>query len=63
MERANSWRARRLPAGLALLAALLIFPGLGAGSLHNRDEARHAVVAGNILLDGDWLTLHLDGAP
>ena len=63
MEHANVWRARWLPAGLGLLAALLIFPGLGSGSLHNRDEARHALVAENILHDGDWLTLHHEDAP
>ncbi len=63
MEHANGWRACWLPAGLGLLAALLIFPGLGAGSLHNRDEARHALVAENILGDGDWLTLHHEDAP
>jgi 4-amino-4-deoxy-L-arabinose transferase-like glycosyltransferase len=63
MEHANVQRARWLPAGLGLLAALLIFAGLGAGSLHNRDEARHALVAENILHDGDWLTLHHEGAP
>jgi 4-amino-4-deoxy-L-arabinose transferase-like glycosyltransferase len=63
MERASIRRALWLPASLGLLAALLIFAGLGANSLHNRDEARHALVAENILHDGDWLTLHHEDAP
>lgn len=52
-----------LPAAVLALAAGLIFTDLGSSSLHNRDEARHALVAENILADGDWLTLHYEGAP
>lgn len=52
-----------LPAALLALAAGLIFTDLGSSSLHNRDEACHALVAENILADGDWLTLHHQGAP
>ena len=52
-----------LPAAVLALAAGLIFTGLGSSSLHNRDEARHALVAENILAGGDWLTLHYEGAP
>jgi 4-amino-4-deoxy-L-arabinose transferase-like glycosyltransferase len=63
MKPANVRLARWLPAGLGLLAALLIFAGLGSGSLHNLDESRHALVAENILHDGDWLTLHHEDAP
>lgn len=56
--------AGNLALGLALLlAAWLVFFGLGASDLQNRDEARHALIAENVLTTGDWLTLHLDGQP
>ena len=48
--------------GMAV-CALLIFFNLGAGGLHTLDEARHAVVAQNILRSGDWLDLTFRAEP
>jgi 4-amino-4-deoxy-L-arabinose transferase-like glycosyltransferase len=50
-------------AAVALAAAALLLPRLGAGSLRDWDEAIYAQVAREILVTGDWLTLHYDGAP
>lgn len=50
-------------AAVALAAAALLLPRLGAGSLRDWDEAIYAQVAREILASGDWLTLHYDGAP
>jgi 4-amino-4-deoxy-L-arabinose transferase-like glycosyltransferase len=55
--------SRRDLAAVALGAAALLLPRLGAGSLRDWDEAIYAQVAREILASGDWLTLHYDGAP
>jgi 4-amino-4-deoxy-L-arabinose transferase-like glycosyltransferase len=49
-------------AGLAVIAALVILPGLGAQSLANWDEAIYGVVTRELLSDLS-LTLHYGGRP
>jgi 4-amino-4-deoxy-L-arabinose transferase-like glycosyltransferase len=46
---------------VALLAALLFLPGLGARDLWNPDEPRYAEVAREMALLGEWLVPHLNG--
>lgn len=46
---------------LALLAAILFFPALGARDLWNPDEARYAEVAREMRVTGEWLVPHLNG--
>lgn len=48
--------------GVAVIAALIILPGLGAQSLANWDEAIYGVVTRELLSDPD-LTLHYGGRP
>jgi 4-amino-4-deoxy-L-arabinose transferase-like glycosyltransferase len=52
---------RRDLAVLALLAALLFFPGLGRRDLWNPDEARYAEVAREMQLAGSWSVPRLNG--
>lgn len=44
-------------------AALIIFYRLGAGALWDQDEARYAQMAREVLQTGDWVTMHINGAP
>ncbi|MGH9464936.1 MAG: ArnT family glycosyltransferase, partial [Thermoanaerobaculia bacterium] len=37
--------------------------GLGTTSLHNKDEALHALVTADLVASGDWLDLTLEGEP
>jgi len=56
-------RERTAAAAIAAAAVVLIFAGLGDNGLHTLDEARHALVAENIVRDGDWLLLTHEGVP
>jgi len=49
--------------GVVLIAAVLTLTDLGRGGLRNGDEARYALVAENILLTGDAVTLTYEGEP
>jgi 4-amino-4-deoxy-L-arabinose transferase-like glycosyltransferase len=49
--------------GVLGLASLLLFYHLGAGSLHDWDEAIYAQVAREMLLSQSWTTLTWNGAP
>jgi len=53
--------ARRDLLLVALLAAALFLPGLGARDLWNPDEARYAVVARNMFDGGGWLVPRING--
>ena len=44
-------------------AALITFYQLGAGSLWDQDESRYAQIAKEVLQTGDWVTMHINGAP
>lgn len=46
---------------LALLASLLVLPGLGNRAVWNPDEARYAEVAREMRVLGEWLVPHLNG--
>jgi 4-amino-4-deoxy-L-arabinose transferase-like glycosyltransferase len=46
---------------LAVLAAALFLPALGARDVWNPDEARYAEVAREMRLSGEWLVPHLNG--
>ena len=54
---------RLIVAALVILSSWIIFHNLGANSLHNGDEAKHALVAESILKTGDWLSLSYEGEP
>lgn len=56
-------RDRLALAAVLALAAMLVLPWLGSNGLHTLDEARHATVAENILLSGDWIGLTYEDAP
>lgn len=48
--------------GLVLVAAIaLLLPGLGRAPFDDPGEGMHAEIAREILLEGDWITLHLNG--
>jgi len=49
---------------ILLLGSLVVFGfHLGSNSLHNQDEAKHAVVAREAAVDGHWLPLTYNGQP
>jgi 4-amino-4-deoxy-L-arabinose transferase-like glycosyltransferase len=48
---------------LLALAGLLLFAGLGASALTDRDEGANAAAAREMLARGDWVTPTLDGTP
>lgn len=48
---------------LLALAALLLFAGLGASALTDRDEGANAAAAREMLERGSWITPTLDGTP
>jgi 4-amino-4-deoxy-L-arabinose transferase-like glycosyltransferase len=48
---------------IVVVAAIVLFYRLGDPALKNWDEAIYAQVAKEILLTGDWLTLHWQNAP
>ena len=48
---------------LVLLSGLIMGFDLGASSLHNQDEAKHAVVAREAATQGHWLPLTYNGRP
>lgn len=52
---------RRDLALLALLALLLLVPGIGSRSLWNPDEPRYAEVTREMLATGEWFLPHLNG--
>lgn len=48
--------------GLVLVVAVaLLLPGLGRARFDDPGEGMHAEIAREILLTGDWITLHLNG--
>ncbi|OGK88168.1 MAG: hypothetical protein A2X52_02410 [Candidatus Rokubacteria bacterium GWC2_70_16] len=47
--------------GAALLALLLLLPGLGAAPFDDPGEGQHAEIAREAWASGDWLTLRLGG--
>lgn len=47
----------------ALVAALTTLPGLGVGTLWDNSETAYGEVAREILLTGNWIVMHLNGAP
>ncbi len=47
----------------ALASALLVLPGLGAGTLWDNSETIYGEVAREILLTHDWVVLHYNGLP
>lgn len=44
-----------------MAALALLLPGLGRAPLDDPGEGMHAEIAREILLEGDWITLHLNG--
>ncbi len=48
-------------AGAALLALLLLLPGLGAAPFDDPGEGQHAEIAREAWTGGDWITLRLGG--
>ncbi len=62
-ERRARWRRHLGGGAVVALAAALVGYGLGASSLHNRDEAVHALVVLELVESGDWLDLTLEGEP
>jgi len=48
---------------IAYFAIMFLFTRLGEGGLANFDDCYYAEKAKEILLTGDWLTLHYDGQP
>lgn len=59
--RAHSQATRVL--GLALLAALVLFPRLPRGALRHWDEAWYAECSREMLAESSWLTVRWNGAP
>lgn len=58
----NLFRSTWGAVGLVLVAALvLLLPGLGRAPFDDPGEGMHAEIAREILLTGDWITLHLNG--
>ncbi len=58
----NLFRSAWGAVGLVLVAAgALLLPGLGRAPLDDPGEGMHAEIAREILLGGDWITLHLNG--
>lgn len=47
----------------AMAGALATLPGLGAGTLWDNSETTYGEVAREILLDGNWIVMHLNGHP
>ena len=48
--------------GLVVVAALvLLLPGLGRAPFDDPGEGMHAEIAREVVLTGDWITLHLNG--
>jgi 4-amino-4-deoxy-L-arabinose transferase-like glycosyltransferase len=55
------WDPWRVALAGALVAALATLPGLGAGTLWDNSETTYGEVAREILLDGNWVVMHLNG--
>jgi 4-amino-4-deoxy-L-arabinose transferase-like glycosyltransferase len=59
--------AARVPRRAAFLgaffAALVTLPGLGLGTLWDNSETAYGEVAREVLIDHDWLVMHLNGEP
>ncbi|HEV3092570.1 MAG TPA: glycosyltransferase family 39 protein [Candidatus Cybelea sp.] len=47
----------------AVVAALILLPGLGVGTLWDNSETAYGEVAREILLTHDWVVMHLNGVP
>jgi len=55
------WDPWRVALAGALVAALATLPGLGTGTLWDNSETTYGEVAREILLDGNWVVMHLNG--
>lgn len=58
-----NWDPWRVALAGAAVAALATLPGLGAGTLWDNSETTYGEVAREILLDRDWIVMHLNGDP
>ena len=57
----NLIRSTGVAVGLVLLVAVaLLLPGLGRAPFDDPGEGMHAEIAREVLLGGDWTTLHLN---
>ena len=57
-------RSARIPLlVLILLSGLVMGFNLGSSSLHNQDEAMHAVIAREAVTQGNWIPLTYNGSP
>lgn len=56
-------KATRAALFAAAAAALVTLPGLGAGTLWDNSETTYGEVAREIVLSGDWIVMHHNGAP